>query len=51
MAISKDVLDELMKYYKEPNGITGPDGLIKQLSKELIERAMQSELTDQLGYK
>lgn len=51
MAISKDVLDELMKSYKGPDDITGPDGLIKQLSKALIERAMQSELTDQLGYE
>lgn len=51
MAISKDVLDELMKNYKGPDDITGPDGLIKQLSKALIERAMQSELTDQLGYE
>ena len=51
MAISKDVLDELMKNYKGPDDITGPDGLIKQLSKALIERAMQAELTDQLGYE
>jgi len=51
MAISKDVLDELMKSYKGPDDITGPDGLIKQLSKALIERAMQAELTDQLGYE
>lgn len=51
MAISKDVLDELMKNYKGPDDITGPDGLIKQLSKALVERAMQAELTEQLGYE
>ena len=51
MAISKDVLDELMKNYKGPDDITGPDGLLKQLSRALIERAMQAELTDQLGYE
>ena len=28
MAIFKDVLDELMKNYKGPDDITGPDGLI-----------------------
>lgn len=51
MAISKDVIDELMKNYKGPDDITGPDGLIKQLSKALVERAMQAELTEQLGYE
>ena len=51
MAISKEVLDELMKEYKGPDDFYGPDGLIKQLSKALIERAMQTELTEQLGYK
>jgi transposase-like protein len=51
MAISKEVLDELMKGYKGPDDFYGPDGLIKQLSKAIIERAMQTELTDQLGYE
>ena len=50
MAITKDVLDELMKEYKGPDDFYGPDGLIKQLSKALIERAMQTELTEQIGY-
>ena len=51
MAITKEVLDELMKNYKGPDDITGTDGLLKQLSKALIERAMQVELTEQLGYE
>jgi len=50
MAITKEVLDELMKEYKGPDDFYGPDGLIKQLSKGLIERAMQTELTEQIGY-
>jgi transposase-like protein len=50
MAITKEVLDELMKEYKGPDDFYGPDGLIKQLSKALIERAMQTELTEQIGY-
>jgi len=28
-----------------------PEGIIKQLSKALIERAMEAELTEQLGYE
>ena len=50
MAITKEVLDELMKEYKGPDDFYGSDGLIKQLSKALIERAMQAELTEQIGY-
>ena len=50
MAITKEILDELMKEYKGPDDFYGPDGLIKQLSKALIERAMQVELTEQIGY-
>jgi transposase-like protein len=51
MAITKEVLDELMKGYKGPDDFYGPDGLVKQLSKALIERAMQAELTEQIGYQ
>lgn len=51
MAISKEVLDALMKDYKGPEDITGPNGLLKELTKALIERAMQSEMTEQIGYE
>jgi transposase-like protein len=50
MAITREVLEELLKEYKGPDDFYGPDGLIKQLSKALIERVMQAELTDQIGY-
>ena len=46
MAISKEVLDKLLKYYQGPDDITGPEGLLKQLTKALIERAMDAEMTD-----
>jgi transposase-like protein len=51
MAIRKELLDELLKDYKGPDDFYGPDGIIKQLSKALIERAMHAELTEQLGYE
>jgi len=51
MAISKEILDELLKDYKGPDDITGPDGLLKQLTKAVIERAMQAELTEHLGFE
>jgi hypothetical protein len=43
-------LDELIKDYKNPEDLIGENGLLKQLTKALIERAMQAEMTHQLGY-
>ena len=51
MAITKELLDELLKSCKGPDDFYGPDGLIMQLSKALIERMMHAELTDLLGYE
>jgi len=51
MAITKEVLDELLKECKGPDDFYGPDGLVKQLNKALIERMMQAELTEQIGYE
>jgi transposase-like protein len=50
MAITKEVLDELLKDYHGPDDFYGADGIVKQLSKALIERAMEAELTGHLGY-
>ena len=50
MAFSKEVLDEILKDYRGPDDFYGPDGIMKQLSKALIERMMQAELTEQIGY-
>ena len=51
MAIRKEVLDELLKDYRGPDDFYGPDGIMKQLSKALIERMMEAELTEQIGYE
>jgi len=48
--ISPELIDELLKDYKKPEDITGSDGLLKQLTKAILERALESELTDSLGY-
>ena len=42
------LLDELLQDYTSPEQILGEQGLIKQLSKRLIERALQAELTHHL---
>jgi transposase-like protein len=51
MAITKEVLDELLKDYRGPDDLTGDEGLLKQLTKALVERAMGAELTEHLGYE
>src|SRR6202165_5204353 len=51
MEIKKEVLDELIKDYKRPEDLIGETGLLKQLTKALIERAMNAELTHHLGYE
>jgi len=51
MAISKEVFDELLKGYKGPDDLTGPEELLNQLMKALVERVMRAEITDHLGYE
>jgi putative transposase len=48
--INQNLLDELLKDYQKPEDILGENGLLKQLTKAVIERAMQVELTHHLGY-
>jgi putative transposase len=51
MEIKKEVLDELIKDYKKPEDLIGETGLLKQLTKALMERALEAELTHHLGYE
>jgi len=51
MTIRKEVLDELIKDYKNPEDLLGENGLLKQLTKALLERAMNAELTHELGFE
>lgn len=43
-------LDEMLKNCKTPEEITGPNGLLKQLTKRVVERAMNAEMDVHLGY-
>ena len=51
MAIDKTLIDQLLADYKKPEDIIGENGLLKQLTKALLERALQAELTDHLGFE
>ena len=48
--INPDLIDQLLKDYKKPEDITGDNGLLKQLTKAILERALEAEMTEELGY-
>jgi putative transposase len=49
--IRPELLDELLKDYQKPEDLLGEDGLLQQLTKALVERALTGELTHHLGYE
>ena len=52
MAIDPKLIDGLLaEHGHRPEDIAGANGLLKQLTKALLERVMQAELTDHLGYE
>ena len=46
--IRPELLDDLLKDYQKPEDLLGQDGLLQQLTKTLVERALSSELTQHL---
>ncbi len=46
-----ELLDELLAGARSEEEITGPGGLLSQLTRRLVERALEVELTDHLGYE
>jgi putative transposase len=51
MAISPKLVDEILKDYQSPSDLLGDNGLLQQLTKALLERALQGELSHHLGYE
>lgn len=50
--IDDDLLDRLVESSsKRGIGLTGEDGFLPELIKAVLERGMQAELTDHLGYE
>ena len=45
------LIDELLQDGHDVKDILGKDGLLKQLTKRLVERTLEAELTDHLGYE
>jgi putative transposase len=55
MTVSKkplpsELIDELLANYQKPEDILGEQGLLKQLTKAILERALQAEMTEHLGH-
>lgn len=51
MAITDEMLDEMIGTAKTQEDVFGKDGLLNTLSKRLLERMFDSELTHHLGYE
>jgi putative transposase len=52
MAIDTNLIDQLLAQHgHRPEDIVGETGLLKQLTKALLERVMQAEMTHHLGYE
>src|ERR1044072_7828530 len=49
--IDNELIDDLLKNYKKPEDLIGENGLLKQLTKQLLERAMAAEMTEHVGYE
>ena len=51
MAISKELLDELLGGVERPEDLLGDKGLMKELKVRLMERMLGAELTAHFGYE
>jgi putative transposase len=50
MTIRRELIDALLKEYKAPQEVLGEGGLLKELTKAVIERCLETELDTHLGY-
>ena len=49
-AVPEALLAGLLADYKKPEDLIGENGLLKQLTKLLVERALDAELAEHLGH-
>ena len=50
-ALPADLIDSLLSDYKKPEDLIGEHGLLKQLTKALVERALEAEMAEHLGHE
>jgi putative transposase len=49
-AVPKELLGSLLADYRKPEDLIGENGLLKQLTKLLVEKALEAEMADHLGH-
>ena len=50
MTVTNELIDSLLADYKRPENLIGENGLLKLLTKKLVERALQAEMAEHLGH-
>jgi putative transposase len=50
MTVNNELIDRLLADYKKPEDLIGENGLLKQLTKRLVERALEAEMSEHLGH-
>ena len=45
-----DLIDGLLADYKKPEDLLGENGILKQLTKAVVERALEAEMEHHLGH-
>jgi len=48
--VPKELIDGLLAGYKKPEDLIGENGLLKQLTKLSVEKALDAEMTEHLGH-
>jgi len=49
-SIPTDLIDALLSGYQKPEDLMGENGLLKQLTKAVVERALEAEMAEHLGH-
>jgi putative transposase len=50
-AVKAELLEQLLKSVAKPEDLLGPDGLLHQLKGALMQRMLEAEMTEHLGYE
>ncbi|NII11648.1 transposase, partial [Oleiagrimonas sp. C23AA] len=48
--VPEELLSQLLANYQNPEDLIGENGLLKELTKRLVERALDTEMTEHLGH-
>jgi putative transposase len=49
--IPDELIDVLLADYQKPDDLLGKNGILEQLTKRVVERALQAEMTHHLGHE